>query len=164
MSLLACRHDAVHQHNDIRIIKASEALGIPYVEDLNSPLHPTYGCAKMHFAVDAKGYRSSTLEAFLPKYLAIARMRHLHVCTNAAVTKICMESDEKDTPTARGVYVQTAKSKGPRPCLVRARKEVILSAGPIGSPQVLMLRYLHWFLSRLSCTDISVAASALKTT
>ncbi|OSX60725.1 hypothetical protein POSPLADRAFT_1048097 [Postia placenta MAD-698-R-SB12] len=121
------------------IIRASKALGIPYVDDLNSPLHSSHGCAKMHYTIDAKGYRSSTLEAFLPKKLVIQRRQHLHICTNAAVTRIDIQRDEKGGMTANGVYIQSTKANTTRLRLVRARKEVILSAGPIGSPQVLML-------------------------
>ncbi|EED84444.1 hypothetical GMC oxidoreductase [Postia placenta Mad-698-R] len=55
------------------------------------------------------------------------------------VTRIDTQRDEKGGMTANGVYIQSTKANTTRLRLVRARKEVILSAGPIGSPQVLML-------------------------
>ena len=121
----------------LSIIKASETMRVPYVEDLNSPLHPSHGCAKMHFNIDSRGYRSSTYSAFLPKELVYKRKSHLHVCVRTVVCKIETETAGDGLKTAVGVYVQAANS--PRR-FVHARKEVILSSGPISSPQVLMLR------------------------
>lgn len=150
------KHHPSHYDGPLSIIRASKALGIPYVDDLNSPLHSSHGCAKMHYTIDAKGYRSSTLEAFLPKKLAIQRRQHLHICTNAAVTRIDTQRDEKGGMTANGVYIQSTKANTTRLRLVRARKEVILSAGPIGSPQVLMLRYTLYSIPILSLTRADI--------
>ena len=55
---------------------------------------------------------------------------NLHIGINSFVTKIYIEDKE-----ARGVYV----IRDGRKSLIRARKEVILSAGAINSPQILML-------------------------
>lgn len=114
-------------------------MGIPYVEDLNSPLHPSHGCAKMHFTIDSHGYRSSTYSAFLPKALARERQQRLHVCTRAVACRIEVETTNDGHRTATGVYVQSADGRPPRR-FVQARKEVILASGPIASPQLLMLR------------------------
>lgn len=75
------------------------------------------------------GTRLSTSRA----YLHPARNRpNLHVLKSAMVTKVIM--DEK-TNTAKGVEI-LVKGKKLR---IKARKEVILSAGAINSPQLLML-------------------------
>ena len=114
-------------------------MGIPYVEDLNSPLHPSHVCAKMHFTIDSHGYRSSTYSAFLSKALACERKEHLHVCIHAVACKIEVETAPDGQRIAAGVYVQSANGRSSRR-FVRVRKEVILASGPISSPQLLMLR------------------------
>ncbi|KAH9950885.1 GMC oxidoreductase [Amylocystis lapponica] len=95
------------------IIRASESLGVPYVEDLNSPLHPPHGCAKMHFNIDGRGYRSSTLTAFLPRPLVNERKAHLHICTNSIVLRIEIKEDANDIRRAEGVYVQSLNGRSP---------------------------------------------------
>ncbi|KAI0721777.1 GMC oxidoreductase [Fomitopsis betulina] len=120
------------------IIQASEAMGIPYIEDLNSPLHPSHGCAKMHFTIDSRGYRSSTYSACLPKELARERNEHLHICVRATVRKIEVETANDGHRTATGVYVQSADGRSSSR-FVHVRKEAILTSGPVSSPQLLML-------------------------
>lgn len=114
-------------------------MGIPYVEDLNSPLHPSHVCAKMHFTIDSHGYRSSTYSAFLPQSLARERKDYLHVCARTVACKIEVETSPSGQRIATGVYVQSANGRSSRR-FVRVRKEVILASGPISSPQLLMLR------------------------
>ncbi|KAL6304531.1 GMC oxidoreductase [Sparassis latifolia] len=87
------------------IIAAAKALGVPYVDDLNSPLHPSHGCAKMHYTIDGAGRRSSTHSAFLPNEVANARKQHLHVCANALVTKIDVQKGEDGALRAEGVGI-----------------------------------------------------------
>lgn len=121
------------------IIEASKALGVPYVDDLNSPLHPSHGCAKMHFNIDASGRRSSALTGFLPPDLVTQRQGHLHICTNTMVLRIDIQHGEKGLK-AEGVTIQSREHNAHSPSrFIRARREVILSAGPIISPQLLML-------------------------
>lgn len=71
-------------------------------------------------------------------YLAAARARpNLHVFTDAVVEKILLDDGSKDSGdlVAIGVkYSQNSSSK-----TMRAQKEVILSAGAIGSPKILEL-------------------------
>lgn len=123
-----------------RIIEASKALGVPYVDDLNFPLHPSHGCAKMHFNIDASGRRSSALTGFLPPDLVTQRQGHLHICTNTMVLRIDIQHGEKGLK-AGGVTIQSREHNAHSPSrFIRARREVILSAGPIISPQLLMLR------------------------
>ena len=114
-------------------------MGIPYIEDLNSPLHPSHGCAKMHFTIDSRGYRSSTYSACLPKELARERNEHLHICVRATVRKIEVETANDGHRTATRVYVQSADGRSSSR-FVHVRKEAILTSGPVSSPQLLMLR------------------------
>uniref|UniRef100_T1IF85 GMC_OxRdtase_N domain-containing protein n=3 Tax=Rhodnius prolixus TaxID=13249 RepID=T1IF85_RHOPR len=73
------------------------------------------------------GSRMSTSQAFLHP---IRKRKNLNVVKYAMVTKIIMEKD-------RAVGVEYIKNN--RRFTVRASKEVILSAGAINSPQLLML-------------------------
>ena len=73
------------------------------------------------------GVRSSTSVEFLGH---TADRKNLHIAVNSHVTKVEIEKKR-----ATGVYV----IRNHRKSFLRARKEVIVSAGAIGSPQLLML-------------------------
>lgn len=76
-----------------------------------------------------RGSRCSTAKAFLRP---VRLRKNLHTALNSHVTKIIV-----DTVTRKTVGVEFFRD-GKRQ-VVRARKEVILSAGAINSPQILML-------------------------
>ncbi|KAK7691581.1 hypothetical protein QCA50_004980 [Cerrena zonata] len=120
------------------IIKAASAMGVPYVEDLNSPLHPPHGCAQMHYTIDEDGKRSSTSTAFLSQYLVGTRKEYLHVCTHVRAQKIVTEVRPGGNIVAVGVLAQAADGSGSSR-IIRAQREVILCAGAIGSPHILLL-------------------------
>ena len=122
----------------ISLSEATTKLGIPYIEDLNSPLQPAQGCAKLHFNIDAQGRRSSTFSAFLPHNLVKERQATLHICTNTVAVKIQTEG-EKQTLRAYSVLLRSTKKTLPDR-EVRARCEIIVCGGAFGSPQILMLR------------------------
>ncbi|KAK7691578.1 hypothetical protein QCA50_004977 [Cerrena zonata] len=134
------------------IVKAASTMGVPYVEDLNSPLHPPHGCAKMHFIIDDQGKRSSTFTAFLSRDVAESRKDYLHICTFAQVQKIVTNKVSGEI-VAEGVSVQAANGSGPSR-FIRARREVILCSGAISSPHILLLRFV--------CLLTFLALSALK--
>lgn len=73
------------------------------------------------------GVRSSTSVEFLGN---TAERKNLHIAVNSHVTKVEIEKKR-----ATGVYV----IRDNRRHFIKARKEVIVSAGVIGSPQLLML-------------------------
>ena len=73
-----------------------------------------------------KGWRSSTYAAFLTQ-----PRPNLFIATHALVEKILFD----DSKRAYGVqYRRFGHQK-----IVRAKKEIIVSAGAVGSPQILML-------------------------
>jgi choline dehydrogenase len=105
-------------------IKAATQMGIPFNEDYNAEKQE--GVA--YFQQTAfKGLRWSTAKGFLKP----ARKRqNLIVVSRAQVTRIVMEGEK-----AVGVeYIKNSKLN-----IVKADREVILSAGTIGSPQLLQL-------------------------
>ncbi|PCH36941.1 GMC oxidoreductase [Wolfiporia cocos MD-104 SS10] len=121
-------------------ITAAEDLDLPYIDDLNSPTHPPFGCGRLHFTIDERAKRNSTYHAFLPEALARQRAQNLHICTNTLVEKIDIERLEGNGLVARGVTLLSSGDKNPeRRYHIRARREIVLSAGPFGSPQTLML-------------------------
>ncbi|KAJ9596745.1 hypothetical protein L9F63_012231, partial [Diploptera punctata] len=78
-----------------------------------------------------EGLRMSTSRAYIRPYLNIRD--NLEVLINSQVTKLLID---KETVTATGVeYVDKSGNKH----TISARKEVILSAGAINSPQLLLL-------------------------
>ncbi|KAJ7234304.1 alcohol oxidase [Mycena haematopus] len=118
--------------------EACAALGLPFNKDLNDPATPLTVCAKLDCTIDARGYRSSTFTAFLPQRLAEKRRSHLHICTGAAVTALDLDVDSNGQFIVRGVAFQT-NEPGSKVWHARAKKEVILCAGAIATPQILLL-------------------------
>ena len=76
------------------------------------------------------GKRCSAAKAYLKS--VVADRRNLHISMNSWVTKILIDPQTK---VAYGVEFLKNKKK----YFIRAKKEVILSAGTIASPQLLML-------------------------
>jgi choline dehydrogenase len=110
---------------DRRLIDASAAIGIPRIDDCNGPEQD----GVTMFQVNQKdGRRWSAADAFLRPALG---RPNLELVTGATVVGVELERER-----AVGVRYR-ARRGGER--VARAAGEVILSAGAIGSPQILML-------------------------
>jgi choline dehydrogenase len=108
-----------------RLIAASEAAGIPRIADYNGPEQDG---VSMFQVTQYNGRRFSAADA----YLRPARSRpNLEVRTN--VTALGVELDGE-----RAVGVRIRQGRGGEQ-LLRAEREVLLCAGAIGSPQLLLL-------------------------
>ncbi len=105
-------------------ITAGEEAGYARTEDINGYRQEGFG--RMDMTVH-KGRRWSTANAYLKPAMKSA---NLEVATGALAEKIEIEGNR-----ARGIFY----SKGGTRLHARARREVILSGGPINSPQLLML-------------------------
>ncbi|GBE80631.1 Pyranose dehydrogenase 1 [Sparassis crispa] len=116
------------------IIEACESMGVPYNGDLNTA-RGTLGIAHFSGIVDRKGQRSSTASAYLTK--DVLSRPNLTVAVNTTVDKVLFSTAENSSPRAVGVEVSTAPTS-PR-YRVAARREVILSAGAVATPQILLL-------------------------
>ncbi len=105
-------------------VKAAQEAGFAYNEDYNGETQDGVG----YFQLTARnGLRCSSAKA----YLAPARSRrNLTIITNALTSRILLED-------RRAVGIKTLRAGSELE--IRARCEVILSAGAIGSPQILML-------------------------
>ncbi|XP_044743190.1 glucose dehydrogenase [FAD, quinone]-like [Chrysoperla carnea] len=116
-----------HPNISIDIMKAAHELGYEVDQDLNGKSRVGFTLAQ---ATVRNGERLSVARAFL--YDALPRLpNYLKVRPNSQVTKILFD----DNKNAIGVeYIKNGIQY-----TVRARKEVIISAGAIQSPQLLML-------------------------
>ena len=105
-------------------LRAAQQAGLPYNPDFNGAAQE--GCG-YYQVTNRKARRCSAVVAFLQP--AMARP-NLTVRTRAFATRIVVEN---------GRAVGVACSRRGRPEHVRAAREVIVSAGAIGSPKLLML-------------------------
>ncbi|XP_045201418.1 glucose dehydrogenase [FAD, quinone]-like [Mercenaria mercenaria] len=107
-----------------RFVKAGKELGYQEIDDYNGENQLGFGISQTSVR---NGVRASTVKEFLRPILL---RKNLHVAVNSHVTKVNI-----DQKTATGVtFVKNGVKK-----IVTARNEVILSAGAIGSPHILML-------------------------
>src|SRR5580700_5266804 len=106
-------------------IEAARAMGMPILDDVNRPMVPGAGYINMNIAAD--GTRVSAVDAFLRPALA---RPNLTLLLNAAVVKLNFKGTR-----CVGVKILT----GGIVTDIAADKEVILAAGSIHSPKLLML-------------------------
>jgi choline dehydrogenase len=121
---LACTDIATKHELIEAIIAGAGELGIPRNDDFNGPAQEGVG----YYQLNTKGgWRSSTATGYLRPAM---KRSNLHVETNAQATGITF-----DGTRATGVsYHQGGETKQ-----AGARREVLLAAGALQSPQLLML-------------------------
>ncbi len=116
-----------------QFVEAAVAAGIPKGDyngrDRNNP----NGVVSLTQYTTRAGRRSSTYAAFLAG--EPEQRPNLTIITGALATRILLEARHGET-VATGVEYRTAAGDGG---IARAAKEVIISAGAIGSPQLLLL-------------------------
>lgn len=120
------------------IEKASQALGLPIVDELNDPTAPATGFYRLDQAVNERSERATSYQSYLNKSIAYERRSHLTVCTGATALRLKMD---KGVDSIRGVFVQPAKNggKSTEDVYVEARREVIVCCGALKTAQLLML-------------------------
>jgi choline dehydrogenase len=104
-------------------LEAAKQMGFPILDDVNGPMRPGAGYINMNIGLD--GTRVSAARAFLHPNLW---RKNLELVAEANVTKIVVEGDR-----AIGVRIDRVER------IVRARFEVIVAAGTIHGPKLLML-------------------------
>lgn len=111
----------------VAFVKAGEEMG--YLNrDINGEQQTGFMIAQ---GTIRRGSRCSTSKAFLRP---VRLRKNLHISMHSHATKIIFDTIE-NTPRATGIQFM----RDGRLHKVRARKEVIMSSGAIGSPQILML-------------------------
>ncbi len=108
-----------------RFLAAAEAAGIPRIDDYNGPEQDGAALAQV---TQRGGRRWSAADAYLRPAM---KRPNLDVVTGAHVLRLELEGD-------RVVGVRWRDGRGDEQ-VARAEREVILSAGAFGSPQILML-------------------------
>ena len=93
------------------------------------------GASQFQTFIDNKGQRSSTAVAYLTE--KVASRKNLSIATGQVVTKIIFDTTGAE-PRAVGVEMASSKASPVR-YIVKAKKEVLLSAGAVASPQLLKL-------------------------
>lgn len=109
----------------VAFLQAGEEMGYE-IRDINSEVQTGYGLYQFTMR---RGYRCSSSKAFLQP---IRLRRNLHVALWSHVTKVLIDPDSK-----RAYGVEFERDGLKRTAL--AKREVIMSAGAINSPQLLML-------------------------
>lgn len=113
-------------------VKAAGATGIPAGDYNGRNRGGPQGVASLFQTSTRKGKRSSTYHAFLEG--AVEQRANLTIITHAHVTRVLLS--EGAPLTATGVEYKDTEGALHQ---VHAAREVILSAGAFGSPQILML-------------------------
>lgn len=111
-------------HNEI-YLEALKEIGIEIIDDVNADR--IFGTVRLQGNI-WKGRRDSTAKAFL---ITAKDRPNLHIVHNAEVQKIVIDENNRATGV---VFVY----KGIHKMLASVKKEVILSAGSIMSPKILM--------------------------
>lgn len=116
-------------------LQAGEELGYP-IRDINGAHQ--IGFTKSQGTL-RDGLRCSTAKAFLRP---ITHRKNLYISLNTHVEKIIVEGDRGDLK-ATGVLMN---KQGMGVVRVKAKREVIVASGAIGSPQVSKLYFFHDFI------------------
>lgn len=107
-----------------RFLETGQALGFPISADFNGPDGEGFGIYHIN---TRRGWRASTANAYL---WPVMRRRNLALQKHCHVTRILFEGKR----AVGVVLLQRGRER-----IIRARREVILCAGAIGSPQLLQL-------------------------
>ncbi|KAJ7732178.1 aryl-alcohol oxidase precursor [Mycena metata] len=123
-----------HPFDPLIIATTKENPGqFPFNSDMNSGYH--LGVGWLQSTIDTTGQRSSAATSYLgPTFIS---RPNLHVVVNSHATRIIQTGVDQGKPAFRSVELTQSQS-GPR-IVVNATKEVILSAGSIGTAQILLL-------------------------
>ncbi|KAF9451903.1 GMC oxidoreductase [Macrolepiota fuliginosa MF-IS2] len=114
-------------------VQACTKLDVPHSPDFNT-VAGTRGVNRVLTYIDENRTRVSSETAYLtPDVLA---RPNLTVVVNATATKVLFEKNGEET---RAVGVEFARTRKGKRYTVRAKKEVIVAAGAIHSPHVLLL-------------------------
>ncbi len=116
-----------------QFVAAAGAAGIPMGDYNSRDRGGPAGCASLFQTTTRDGKRSSTYRAFLEP---VMERPNLTVITDAHVEKILLEESGGSGLSATGVRY---RDKDGHPVTLAAGREVVVSAGAIGSPQLLLL-------------------------
>ena len=108
-------------------IEASEEIGIPFNQDCNGEKQEGVGYFQQ---TTHKGFRRSSYRSFLNR--KVRSRKNLTIMTSTQINKVIFDGTQ-------AIGVNCSQKKGKTSLTIHAKKEVILSAGAISSPQILQL-------------------------
>lgn len=108
-----------------RFLEAAQQTGLPRTEDFNGPVQEGVG---IYQVTQKNGERCSAARAYLLPH--IGKRNNLHVQTHSRVTRILFEG-------ARAVGVEVVRNGVVQ--TLWARREIVLAAGALQTPQLLLL-------------------------
>jgi choline dehydrogenase len=111
-------------------------MGVPNLDAWIDPEAPTCFGTCQRRIINSSGRRCSTYHAFLPESL-VRRRRNLTIVLGSHVQQILLSNDIHKL-RATGLVVE---GKDQTLYTVRAKHEIIVCAGAIVTPQLLLLRY-----------------------
>ncbi|KAF8516688.1 alcohol oxidase [Hysterangium stoloniferum] len=114
-------------------IEACVNMGIPANPDINTPAG-TLGVTKVLTYIDKNGTRVTSESSYLT--VDVLKRPNLKVAIHSHVTKIIFDTSGE---SKRATGVEFSNKKGGPRYRVKVKKEVVLSAGAIHSPHILML-------------------------
>ncbi|KAH7305853.1 hypothetical protein B0I35DRAFT_443386 [Stachybotrys elegans] len=117
--------------------KIAENLQLPVQRDCNNPTGAAMGLFFLDMTIDGSGRRASAFSSFLNKSVATSRRDRLSICAGAVVSHV--ELNEQGTQ-AQLVHIKAAaaRSGSGDTAVVKVRREVIICAGTVCSPGILM--------------------------
>ena len=124
-----------------RCQQVAKSVGFPLIPDANAPDAPCDGFVTLDCTVDENMQRMSTFDAFLPRRVALEREKNLTICTGVIALRIEFSNKEAE-PRAEKVLFQYSSGNLERVFWAKVKREVIVCSGAVGSPQVLMLRFV----------------------
>ncbi|KAJ7430523.1 GMC oxidoreductase [Mycena galericulata] len=119
-----------------KFISACFGAGIPSRADFNTPAG-TLGAGKFMTYIDAKGCRVTTESAYLTPQ--VLKRKNLHILTNTTVTRLVLDTAPVGNRDVRVTAVEVSPGKGLSLLQIKARSEIVLCAGAIHTPQIMML-------------------------
>lgn len=125
-----------------RNVQVAATLGFPIRSAANDPTAPAAACTLLDATIDRSKHRCSTDSAFLPRSIA-AKRRNLTICVGTIVTLLDVRQTEGE-PRVVGVYIE-ADSGETKQLRVSAAREVVLCAGAIPTPKLLLLRCVAFY-------------------
>eukprot|EP01024_Parvocaulis_polyphysoides_P068784 TRINITY_DN8396_c0_g2_i10.p1 TRINITY_DN8396_c0_g2~~TRINITY_DN8396_c0_g2_i10.p1 ORF type:complete len:481 (-),score=56.52 TRINITY_DN8396_c0_g2_i10:637-2079(-) len=114
------------------LIKSCEEFGIPYNEDYNKA-GSEFGISPFQFLIDDQMKRETAFHAY---YNQVANLSNISIRTNVQVNRVLLDEDKRCVGVE---FFDTEAENQTTKVQVKTNKEVILSAGAIGTPQILML-------------------------
>ncbi|KAM5535291.1 hypothetical protein V8D89_010976 [Ganoderma adspersum] len=118
------------------VMESCRELGLRNIDDINAG-QGSLGVAKLPGTIDSDGRRSSTATAYLTD--KVLSRPNLIVATDIMIQKLVFSDIVPPGQPPRVIGVQMNTAQDPQIYCCGANREVILCAGTVGTPQLLML-------------------------